>query len=523
MTATKTATRPAEELPMGEPLPAELQIAPPAAPAVEQKYVVLPTDAIKPGPHNPRRDLGDLDGLVASIRAVGIQEPLLVEWATPADPYTLLAGHRRLAAAKLAGLVEVPCLVRQGASTPALRMEIALIENLQREGLSPLDEADGYRALTNLGLSQREIAQRVGCSQSNVSKKMDLLALPTALQAKVGKKKDGLTLEAAAALARLKDHPEKMAAVAKGRADLIIGAVEQAEADIAWEAKRAELVAAAKARKQTIVDEPRDQWSARKFKTLGKWGYKDRELDLDVRKHQAESCHAVMIPKFRGYYNEKPAATSVCTDPNRHTAKGASTLKVKVVAPPKREPSQHEVAQAQTKIHAKEAADARASLLAGALAEYSPKGPTSPELAMALQAGVRRTLGWDTAQVACELLRLDAAGKGSAETYGAIDRYAGEAFPLQLHRAALALAFATVEVVLSGPYARWADKGVAEHYAYLKTLGYEPSPWEKAKLAEAAERAATMRCDASGITAGAPLFFDQNRNPQPVVTPVEIP
>lgn len=500
MTATRTATRPAEELPMGEPLPDELQITPPAPPVVQQSLWTLKVTDIRPGPHNPRRELGDLDGLVASIHAVGILEPLVVELAvdgygagTAGDIYVLLAGHRRLAAAKLAGLVEVPCLVRQGASTPALRMEIALIENLQREGLAPLDEADGYLQLTKLGLSQRQIADRVGCSQSHVSKRLDLLALPKALQAKVGKKKDGLTLEAAQALTRLKDHPDKMEAVAKGRPDLIIGAVEQAEADIEWEAKRAELVAAAKAKKQRIIDEPRDTWAARKFKTLAKWGHRDRELDLDVRKHQGEPCHAVMIPKTRSYYNDKPAATSVCTDPNRHTAKGASTLKVKVVAAPRRQPTEQEVQQAQAKVHAKEAAGARAAVLAKALAEYTPKsGTTSTELALALKAGVRRTLGWDSAAVACELLGLDPGpDKGSGGTYAALDRYAGELFPLQLHRAALALAFAVVEVGLTGPYARFNDKGVAEHYEYLATLGYEPSPWEKVKLAEAAQRAAT--------------------------------
>lgn len=493
MTPAKTATRPVEEPPMGEPLPAELQIVPPAPPAVEQTYVLVPVAAIVPNPANPRRDLGDLDGLVASIHAVGLLEPLVVEWASPSSPYRLLAGHRRLAAAKAAGLAEVPCLVRQGEVEPAMRMEMALVENLQREGLSPLDEADGYAELVKLGLSQRRIAERVGCSQSHVSKRMDLLALPAPLQARVGKKKDGLTLEAAAALTRLKDHPEKMEAVAKHRPDLIAGAVEEAEADIAWETKRADLVAAARAKTQTIIDEPRDQWGVRKFKTLGKWGHKDRELDLDVRKHQGEPCHAVMIPKSRSYYNDKLVATSVCTDPSRHSAKGASTLKIKVVAAPKREPTEQEVAQAQAKIHAKEAAGARAAVLAKALADYTPKsGTTSPELALALKAGVRHTLGWDSTAVACDLLGLDPGdGKGASGTYDAIDRYAGELYPLQLHRAALALAFAVVEVGLTGPCARFNDKGVVEHYAYLKSLGYEPSPWETAKLAKAAERAAT--------------------------------
>lgn len=478
---------------MGEPLPPELQIVPPAPPVVEQTYLMVPIGAIKPNPANPRRDIGDLDGMVASIHAVGLLEPLVVEWASPSSPYMLLAGHRRLAAAKAAGLAEVPCLVRRGEVEPALRMEMALVENLQREGLSALDEADGYAELTKLGLSQRRIAERVGCSQSHVSKRMDLLALPAALQAKVGKKKDGLTLEAAAALARLKDHPEKLEAVAKQRPDLIVGAVEQAEADITWEARRAEVVAAAKAKKEAIVDEPRDQWSARKFKTLGKWAHKDRELELDVRKHQAEPCHAVMIPKFRSYYNDKPAATPVCTDPTRHTAKGASTLTVRVVAAPRRQPTELEVEQAQAKIAAKEAAAARAAVLARALAEYTPKGPTSAELRMTLKGAVYAMRGYDTAETACELLGLTPADRNSVSaTYEALDRYVGDLVPLQLHRAALAFALASVELVLSGPsYSRWETKGVAEHYEYLMGLGYEPSPWEQARVSEAEVRVAT--------------------------------
>lgn len=488
MTATKTTTRPAvEELPMGEPLPDELQIAPPAPPAIEQKYVVLPTDAIKPGPHNPRRDLGDLDGLVASIRAVGIQEPLLVEWATPADPYMLLAGHRRLAAAKLAGLVEVPCLVRQGASTPALRMEIALIENLQREGLAPLDEADGYLQLTKLGLSQRQIAERVGCSQSNVSKKMDLLALPAPMQSKVGKK-DGLTLEAAAALTRLKDHPDRLEAAAKERPDRIIDAVDAAEKEIAWEAKRDELVAIAAARSWPVVDAPRDSYAKRPFKLLARWGYSDAELDLDVHKHEAEPCHAVMLPKGRVWpYHETPSATSVCTDPDRHGPKGQSTLKAKATPKPKRPATNEEWEKERAKREKEQkqlqlAGAARKAVLAKAVAEY--KGPrTVPvQLALSLRTLVKIAVEWDLHDDVCQLLGISVDPE--RQEGWELEQYvaAGEK---ELHRAAFAVTVVELENDL-----RWESDQTAAHFAYLKTLGYVPSPIETQKLAEAAKRKA---------------------------------
>ena len=480
---TDTATRPPATL-LDDPLPEELVPAPPTAPVVEQTYVVLPVDAIKVNPDNPRSNLGDLDGLLASIRAIGVQQALAVEWSSPTSPYLLLAGHRRLAAAKLAGLTEVPCLVRQVASTAADRMKIALVENLMREGLAPLDEAAGYLELQKLGMSQREIAEQVGCSQSHVSKRMGLLDLPAPVQAKVGK--GAITLEAAAALARLKDHPEQLKKAAGEDPSRIVDAVERAEEEIAWAAKVADLREVAQGRGWKVVDEPRDRWAKRSFKTLAKWGYDDRELDLDVRKHQVEPCHAVMIPKQRSYYNDKPTATSVCTNPARHKADGASELKVKVAAKPKREPSEFEIKEAKERKERKVSADARAAVLAKALAEYTPKGKASPELVLTLRAGLRRTLGWDTAQLACQLLDLvPGAGKGSQGTYDALERYAGEFVPLQLHRAALALAFATVEVGLTGTYGRYTDKGVAEHYEYLIGLGYEPSPWETAKLAEA--------------------------------------
>lgn len=494
MTPAKTATRPAvEELPMGEPLPDELQIAPPAPPVVEQILQTIPVSLIRPAPHNPRRDLGELDGLVASIHAVGILEPLVVEcYSGPlnVEPYLLLAGHRRLAAAKLAGLTEVPCIVRATAATPALRLEMALVENLQREGLAPLDEADGYLELTKLGLSQRKIAERVGCSQSHVSKRLGLLELPSHVQKRV--EKGTMPLEAAAALTRLKDHPEKLKKAAGEDPSRIVYAVERAEEEIAWEAKVAELREVAKGKKWKVVEEPRDHWAKRSFKTLAKWGYDDRELDLDVRRHQSEPCHAVMIPKHRSYYNDKPSATSVCTDPSRHGPKGDSEIKVKAAPKLKRQPDEHEVREAQERQDRKAAAGARAVVLAKALADYAPKGPTSAELRMTLRACVTRNMGWDSAQLACELLGLEVRqGPGSGEAYGALDRYASELVPLQLHRVALALAFAVVEVGLRGHYGRYTDKGVAEHYAYLMDFGYEPSPWEKAQLVEATEKVET--------------------------------
>lgn len=138
----------------------------------------LEIELLRPAEDNIRTELGDLSDLVASIHAVGIIEPLVVELDDPDAPtFRVLAGHRRLAAAREAGMGTVPCIVR-AVSDDAERVEIMLIENLQRAGLNPIEEATGYRQLVDVGLSQREIAERVGCNQSHVSKRLKLLTCP---------------------------------------------------------------------------------------------------------------------------------------------------------------------------------------------------------------------------------------------------------------------------------------------------------------------------------------------------------
>ena len=461
--------------------------------AVDQVLVTLDLDAIRPGPHNPRRDLGELEGLAASIRAVGILEPLVVEWAEASSPYMLLAGHRRLAAARLAGLSEAPCLVRRGAATEAERMEIALVENLQREGLAPLDEADGYRTLVDLGLSQRAIAQRVGCSQSHVSKRLALLELPSHVQARIVK--GTLPLEAAAALVRLKDHPAKLKAAAGADPSRMADVVTQAEREIAWEAKRTELVDVAGGLGFPVVDEPPGPYLKRSFKTLARWQHSEAELDLDVRKHEAEPCHAVMIPGDRRWpHLDTPSATSICTDPARHGPKGASKLKAKV-QPKSKDPHAEARAKADAE-RARETADrqaaaeARFTVLTKAVADHhNTRGRSSAAMTLTLASIVGRgltELDVHSAALAAQLLGIP-TGEDEDTWYEVLESYAN-AGDHQLHRAALAFALADTENDLRSPWRHsFGDPSIARHFAYLATLGYQPTPWEKAKLDEAAE------------------------------------
>jgi ParB family chromosome partitioning protein len=141
-------------------------------------------DSIAANPLQPRRlfDEAKIDELAASIRYSGIIQPLLVRRS--GDGYELIAGERRLRAAVRAGLRKVPVVVREASDNETL--QLALIENLQRENLNPIEEATAYRRLqSDFGLSQEEIAERVGKSRPAVANSMRLLLRPKDVQQEV--------------------------------------------------------------------------------------------------------------------------------------------------------------------------------------------------------------------------------------------------------------------------------------------------------------------------------------------------
>jgi ParB family chromosome partitioning protein len=138
----------------------------------------VPTAKIRPNPRQPRRQFNDerLAELAHSIQEKGIIEPLIVRQAE-GDEFELIAGERRLRAAQLAGLEEVPVLLRRSADRESL--EIALIENLQREDLNPVDEARAYLRLSEeFGRTHAEISQEVGKDRTTVTNLLRILRLP---------------------------------------------------------------------------------------------------------------------------------------------------------------------------------------------------------------------------------------------------------------------------------------------------------------------------------------------------------
>ena len=144
----------------------------------------LPIDAIQPNPDQPRRifEESELAALADSIRRHGVLQPVVVRRASDGAPgrYELVVGERRWRASKRAGLGTIPATVQDVA--PDALLEIALVENVQREDLNPLELALAFRALCDGGMTQEQVGQRVGLERSTVANHLRLLELPASLQ-----------------------------------------------------------------------------------------------------------------------------------------------------------------------------------------------------------------------------------------------------------------------------------------------------------------------------------------------------
>ncbi len=160
------------------------------APKTKESIFLVETDQIKENPYQPRRDFNEeeLRSLANSVREHGILQPLIVtksEEETASGikvSYELVAGERRLKAAKIAGLNFVPAVIRPKIEEKQ-KLELALIENIQRADLNPLEKARGYEKLVKeFGLTQKEVAEKVGQSREGVANALRLLNLPVEIQ-----------------------------------------------------------------------------------------------------------------------------------------------------------------------------------------------------------------------------------------------------------------------------------------------------------------------------------------------------
>lgn len=137
---------------------------------------LIDTTRLKPNPNNPRKNIGDITALADSIRAHGIQQELVVTPIADSTDYRVVIGHRRLAASQQAGLAQVPCRIME--LSPKDERELMVIENTQRHDLTPIEEADAYQGLLDLGSSIENMAEKTGRSTDFVRRRLKIAGIP---------------------------------------------------------------------------------------------------------------------------------------------------------------------------------------------------------------------------------------------------------------------------------------------------------------------------------------------------------
>lgn len=186
--------------------------------------LIVSLDRLLEDPHNERKTFRNMDGLVASIKAVGLVEPITV--TLEGERYRILTGHRRARAAKLAGLREVEVLIRE-AEDELLRRRKSLISNVQREDLGAVDLAEALQAMLdedNLISSQRELARVLGKREAWVSDMLRVLSIPIALQTRLRHSEISVPYDTIIRIARITDEHEQ-----KRFAELALSGVSNTE------------------------------------------------------------------------------------------------------------------------------------------------------------------------------------------------------------------------------------------------------------------------------------------------------
>lgn len=262
--------------------------------------VEIPTDALDTT-GNVREDLGDLTELTRSVAELGVVTPVTV-YRQPDGRWVVLAGHRRVEASRRAGLATVPALSLGTAPPDADQLVVALVENLLREGLNPLDEAVGYQQLADLtGWRDRAIAAALHVAHTRVFRRRSLLSLPPAVQAMI--RGGGVTMEHGYELVRLvKDGADatqvtKLANKPRTAATQELRRRQQRRL-IAEETQRLEAAGL------TVVDD-KDLPHQRTLVAL----------DIDPAEHHSEPCHVVALRPTR---SKAPLAVPGCVDPDSH-------------------------------------------------------------------------------------------------------------------------------------------------------------------------------------------------------------
>lgn len=409
----------------------------------------IPLDRLHPDAANVRRSLGDLKELTRSVKGVGIIEPLIVtaDDSVPDGEYRIVAGHRRHAAARDAGLTEVPCVIRTMSATE--RLAAQLVENLQHSDLRPLDEAIGYLRLCELDFSVRKLAQTVGRSQKHVRGRLSLLDLPESAQTLLDA--GTISLSDAEVLLDAKDRPEVIDQVLADKANQ--GRIESSLRSAMRQAEHADLRAA-------LVAEVEE--SGARVLDEGDEATPLADLGIDEADHAGEPCHAIVIRD--GYSG--PQAMAVCTDRRRHSKRGES--EVKTERRPSRTDPDAEAAKERRRLTARRT-EFVSSIIGGRL-------PKTATIHFVLQVLLDRANSNDCGR-ACRSLGIEAASTewGSPDWVSPLVSFAGES-DASLLRAGAAIAVAMAEARIS-PNGT-PGLAVREYGDWLLHLGYEPEDGE---------------------------------------------
>lgn len=164
-----------------------------------QQFVMIPIEKLHPHPDNPRKELGDLTELADSIRAKGVFQNLTV--VPFEDDYRIIIGHRRRAASELAGLTHLPCVIVD--MTPKEQVETMLLENMQREDLTPYEQAQGFQMMIDMGDTVDEIVQKTGFSKKTVKRRLKMAELDQTVLREVSARQ--ISMEDFDTLAKIED------------------------------------------------------------------------------------------------------------------------------------------------------------------------------------------------------------------------------------------------------------------------------------------------------------------------------
>jgi ParB family transcriptional regulator, chromosome partitioning protein len=188
--------------------------------------LVVGIDRLREDPKNERRTFRNMDGLIASIRGVGLIEPITVTAETDGQTFQIITGHRRFRAAKAAGLQQVEVLIREPEDEVTRRVK-SIISNVQREDVGPVDLAEALQSLLDEDeqiRSQDDLAKTIGKDKTWVSGMLRILTLPTGLQEKVGSTQLSVPYDAMIRIARLENHSHQAELVER-----LIGGATQRE------------------------------------------------------------------------------------------------------------------------------------------------------------------------------------------------------------------------------------------------------------------------------------------------------